>query len=806
MADYYEELCPHCENNYLLIYLCEECHAVFCGDCLQETTREELICYNCGRSDLEQNKSGKFHCKKCNSENIISEKRTVPACPNCGESSVVKIISKVESLKEGFQNVVQNSGQYLKPLEEQVNSLNLIRQELINLRENKLRINHFPQIEMQFLQIIKLFDNIKEATEKKTIDFFDDINRNLKYFAKINQLQPKVLPIVSAIQESFEKTSDDNLSFITESLHRLDDRIESLGMKINFMTSIKSLFMEYFQYIDMSEEEKPVFGLKCKLDTGENKQNEFNSTKGTILLTDKRIYFLHEKGIIRKRTVLLFSVLLDDLEAVNVEGTFSKKLTLEFANSMYKFKLNKEKRSQIIDFIEKARVFNSNKIDTDSLLTLKQVEISIGSFRESLDDAIFTIIGYCTGRFTLESELNPELNQRIEQNNDRNQQVQRSYGEIMHENNNWSELAHNSGDIALDRHYTTEDNGFSSPYRQQESMAGHPTHRQPRQNNRYREETPEHLQYLFDLYAKRPVLHDLERQNWQYQALKGHGANIYPTEMQNNPIFNPYAAPEEYYEPHYLPSAPNPNFRQNAHEHQHNTVPRNSPSGYPAPQEMYANQYENYPQNIHEMGKSIFDDPRADQAEHLHSTFRNIQNRKSYSNYRNPDYNTGNTNRNEQGSHNSINRSIKNRVLSSKLRQHDLGNQQRDPWMENTQNRTQKYARKKNMRKNRSVLDGLMSIFPEETEKEEFVPRPQLRRQEFIPKTSLDQRIKPRSYAETLMKLEEREFSLKRTIEMLKLRRKRNKISENEYIEQFQNLQANLFSVQKKIQQIQSRI
>lgn len=817
MADYYEELCPFCENNYLLIYLCEECHAVFCGDCLKETTREELICYNCGRSDLEQNKSGKFYCKNCDSENIISEKRTVPACPNCAESSVVKIIQKAESLKQDFQSVVQNTEAYLKPLEEHVNSLNLIRQELINLRENKLRINHFPQIEMEFLQIIKLFDNIKEATEKKTIDFFDDINRNLKYFAKINQLQPKVLPIVSAIQESLEKNSDDNLSFITESLQRLDERIELLNMKTNFMGSIKSMFMEYFKYIDMSEDEKPVFGLKCKLDTGENKDNEFGSTKGTILLTDKRIYFLHEKGFIRKKTVLLFSVVLDDLETVNVEGTFSKKLTLEFANAMYKFKLNKEKRSQLIDFIEKARVFNGNKIDNDSLETLKHVEISIDTFTESLNDAIFTITGYCTGRFTLDAESSHDISHSDHYHNDTIGSIPSWDGMQVdpskHREMSNKQLSHHGPESSpRGRYYATNHDRRanqrssarniefpeqgSSRRSSSDYERARPSLRQADPHiGRHDSDYPEHLKYLYDMYAKRPSLHDLEHQNWQYQAMRDQGARVYPKDLRKKKIFNPYAAPDEYYEPHYLPTAVR---NQNYPDPRGQAPSRQRQDRYHRQDPMYSGDHGH---DLNDMGDQVFNNRSMRGGEQLHDTFKSIRTDKDYSNYGDP-YEAHQRQRHMS----SINDSIKNRVLSSKLR--DTRGQSRDT---NRRTRgdssdTRVYARKKNMRKNRSVLDSLMSIFPEDEEKEEFVPKPRVRKEEFVPKTRIDQRLKPRSYAETLMKLEEREFSLKRTIEMLKLRRKRNKISESEYLDQFQNLQANLFSVQKKIQQVQSRM
>ncbi|MHA1339571.1 MAG: PH domain-containing protein [Promethearchaeota archaeon] len=399
MNDYYEELCPFCEHNIFLTYICEDCTAVFCGDCLKEKVSEELICSNCGHNELERNKAGKFYCVKCNSENIISVKKTLYTCPNCGESKIIKISEKFNKIKEEFKDIIIKTKKFTEPLALVVKNLLETRERLVRLRLNKPCIYHFPKFESELLQSIKLFENLKEAANKKTIDFYDDVNRNLDYFANLHSLPPKTIPILDGINENFKKNMEELQEFLNNATKKFDPKIGALNLKINFMESIQTMFLSYKEDLNLEDDEKPVFGLKCKLDTGSNNDNEYHSKNGVILLTNKKLYFIHERGMIKKKSALLFSVLLEDLQTVQVEGAITKKLSLEFVNSMYKFKISKENRDQLIDFIEKARIFDSNKIDETSLEAIREVEISIKNYQEALEEAIYAIISFCNNEY-----------------------------------------------------------------------------------------------------------------------------------------------------------------------------------------------------------------------------------------------------------------------------------------------------------------------------------------------------------------------------------------------------------------------
>ena len=78
----------------------------------------------------------------------------------------------------------------------------------------------------------------------------------------------------------------------------------------------------------------------------------------------------------------MFSVILTEFKNVQIEGKVSKRLALEFESSNYKFKLSKDKRSQLMDFIENAKEFDKeylvnhhkNKLHTNNKWTSNQLD------------------------------------------------------------------------------------------------------------------------------------------------------------------------------------------------------------------------------------------------------------------------------------------------------------------------------------------------------------------------------------------------------------------------------------------------
>lgn len=853
-TDYYEELCPFCENNLLLIYLCEECSAVFCGDCLKEAYTDELICSNCGHTNILKNKSDKFVCKECKSENIISIKKKVQVCPNCGDNHVIKISDKIQKIRDHFKKTVDNTRKFVTPLKNTSDEINRIKEKIALLRKEPVPIYHFPQLELEILQLVKLFDNVKDAVNQKAVDYYDEINRNIKYFYHLNNLQPKVLPIISALAESFEKHLMENEQFVNQSILRLADRISAIQLKLNFMETVHTLFMEYKDLITLEPEEKAVFGLNCKLDEGETKEDiELKSKSGTILLTNRRLYFFYEKGVIKKKTTLLFSVLLDDLQTVQVEGTISKKLSLEFVDSMYKFKLSKENRSQLIDFIEKARLFDNNKTDETNTMALKNIDITVKKFTDSIEEAIMTINAYINGNIRDLDKFFGNIPNRSYsnislENNDVSAQLNDYNRELIQNSNQYTEY-----DSLFNRkpnansQNTHEQNNYSefpninrwfAPKEKERNNQNRPLFRYPpiNQNQLRNTQTNSQEKALMDTYIKRPTI-----QHQQFDP-----GSLYTDRVRYNPNLgshcciadpiNIFPQPNleinnsQYLHPNcqlYPPISPSPGFI------------RYNPIEYPQyPQQVQypqQEQYPQYPQNQQYPQQGQYPQyPQQTQQQQSIYPFQSIPPSPYFipqdpsenytdNNTQNLDYsdNQNNSDINQVGSyvfgkpslHNTLNRirqlnsndkPIKNEDhLNKTLKKNFISNNIRSNQDQNTPNQLSSNKSSQSFKK--SMFDGLMSIFPnKDDEKKSQSFSDKLRGA--IPPINLGGSGKPGNLAEKLLELEEQEYSINRTLEMLDLRQKRGYISENEYLSKYQKLQGELYNIQKEIAKINQNL
>ena len=159
MSDYYENLCPFCESNLLLSYFCADCHSVFCEDCVHFTIADELVCSSCGSREISMENIAALECKNCNSRHIASIQKQIKTCPQCSSDHVVKIVQKFDWLRNRFKAIITNSKQFLNPLMYAADVISIQKEKLIRLREDSVKICHNPRLEMELLQLIKLFQD-----------------------------------------------------------------------------------------------------------------------------------------------------------------------------------------------------------------------------------------------------------------------------------------------------------------------------------------------------------------------------------------------------------------------------------------------------------------------------------------------------------------------------------------------------------------------------------------------------------------------------------------------------------------------
>ncbi len=395
MPIYPGNVCSICSESINLTWICPECHQVFCDDCVNVQTEDILVCLDCNGREFEENRHGVHICKLCGSQNVQIGKNVFTECRNCGSRKILRIIDLQDQLITRYKQIINQTRAFAAPIKNAVELLNSLRTKLYQLRHENPPALHYPNLEQELFMVVNLMDNVKNELSEQVFHYFQIIQRNIHYIKEIRITHPENLSYINEILEYFERERKKVEQSAQSRIEHLSTKLERIETQITLMGSVQANFIKYMNKLKLDPEEKIVFVQNCKLSNGKNSDDAFSNKNGTIMLTSKRLYFLHEHGLFRKQTAVLFRIKLEDIENAGVKGKLIKKVSLESLNSMYNFKLPKEDRDNLLDWIERARKFDHlNQVDKESWQRLNRVKINATLFQEQLEQTIYELIGF----------------------------------------------------------------------------------------------------------------------------------------------------------------------------------------------------------------------------------------------------------------------------------------------------------------------------------------------------------------------------------------------------------------------------
>ena len=395
MPIYPGEKCPICGANPNITHLCNNCGEIMCEECLEIHTKDIEVCSICGNLDLEIDKKNNPSCKNCGSVEIRITKEIYSVCPSCDSEKIITIEDKQQELLSYYKSLIKNTRNYIQLQKDFIAKIRENRGILYDLRNDYPRMSHYPELESDFIILIKLFNNSKTTIYAEVTKFFQEIQRNIHYISEITITHPSNLPYINEILKLFSREYDKVIRSIKNHISKLMEKLQPIKDKIATMQNIRVIFDRFSKAIQFRPEEKIIYGLDCKLSTGVRTENKISGKNGTILITNKKLYFFHERGLFNKKKTLLFSVDLGDLQEADIKGKIQKKVTLDFVNSMYEFKVSKEDREKLLDWLQIAINYDTtNIIDENNMKLLLKYKLTLNLFEDELENAIYQLIGF----------------------------------------------------------------------------------------------------------------------------------------------------------------------------------------------------------------------------------------------------------------------------------------------------------------------------------------------------------------------------------------------------------------------------
>ncbi len=388
MSEQHYQICRFCQRKVKLAYYCESCGTSCCSDCLHEEKIKSFICQDCNSTNITISESEKI-CKDCGAENIVQKSQLLKSCPKCHSNQIINIYEKKEDLEKSFMDLIKNSRGFITPLRDLLGSLYRLKQKVMDARAPPIRCFHYPTMELDLLALFKLFIYAKENLIEKIRNFIQHLSLNKEYFFDIYTQQNSNIKIIEDILENLTRSYNSINSFIVTNVTTISSSIETLAKNLNFIDKITYYFTNYLKFLNLADEEKPVYAIHSKLSNGLNTQDKFKKDKGILFITNFDLSFVHEYGKRKKKQEGIFKAPVKDLTKVQIRGKIFKKLYIEFPYGRYEFSLPPNSISRVLDYILLARSFDETIVyDKEAAKKLFNIEVDMSDLTNFIEEAI----------------------------------------------------------------------------------------------------------------------------------------------------------------------------------------------------------------------------------------------------------------------------------------------------------------------------------------------------------------------------------------------------------------------------------
>ena len=391
MSDKNAQLCRFCQSNMNnnMQYYCEECGASCCSECLNEEKFDYFICQDCDSKNVEIRDDGTKLCKECGNENVVWTTQRLKSCPKCHSHHIINIYEKKEELEQKFLELIKETRDFVQPIRSINIKLNSLRQRLKKARDPPIKCYHYPNMEAELLDLFKLYLYMKSSLLEKINIHFRQLSLNREYFFDIYRQPNSNIKIIQGILENLHRSFDSINEFTTQNINLIAEKMEKIDRNLQIVNKIEELFTTYKKFLNLADNEKPVYAIKTKLTNGLNSDDKFKKNNGILFITNYDLSFVHEYGILKKKQETIFKAPVDDLISVKERGRIFKKLMLAFSYGKYEFSLPAKTIPKIIEYILLARNFEENTIfDSFSANRLEKIELDLHDLISFIEQGI----------------------------------------------------------------------------------------------------------------------------------------------------------------------------------------------------------------------------------------------------------------------------------------------------------------------------------------------------------------------------------------------------------------------------------
>ncbi|MHA1638187.1 MAG: hypothetical protein ACTSUB_09265, partial [Candidatus Thorarchaeota archaeon] len=323
IEDSSRQRCKKC-NEHQATHMCEDCGITICTECIDTKSNQYIVCRECHHNLGIPAQGEKFEsCPECESEDLSTGRRVEEICPRCHSSMIISIEEKRRTLSHDLRHAVMSLHQGHTKLRDFNNQLTSSKRLLVSLRMASFL--HYNWIEDKL-----------EALNEEVVAIKSRVSNQAEIVAKRMVAETKGLmdnvswttaqfPFIEGVTQRVTHIGNQYLANVDGALMEAKSTLQDITTQLEGLDYYRKKFANFYDVSELSVNELPVCAIPNIKVTGSNFLRHDKAT-GTLHITNKRLVFVAETGLVRKKLDVIFDFPLMYLKSIEEDGRIRKRL------------------------------------------------------------------------------------------------------------------------------------------------------------------------------------------------------------------------------------------------------------------------------------------------------------------------------------------------------------------------------------------------------------------------------------------------------------------------------------------------
>ena len=382
--------CKVCQSR-TATHVCEDCGVSLCNDCMDVKSSEYYVCSECHHI-IENVPFGEkpTECPDCESKNLSTGKRSESICPRCHSVRVVLFEEKRRTLAQELRYAIMTIQYGHTKLKEFSNRLESCKQLLVSLR--MANFLHYQWLEDRIENIQKEAPALKKRIGSQAEIVAKQIAAETKGVIDYNAWRPEQFSFIEGIKNRVTQLGLQYEISVDDALEIARSDLEEIAKHLDGLSYYRKHFNGFYEQGELSVNELPVCAFpEMKLVGSDFLKHD--KAQGTLYITNKRLVFIAETGIVRKRTEIVFDFPLAYLKGIEEDGRIRKKLILNMKQGSVKVACSDQTKRVLPDYLEIARGFEKYiQTDLARVRKLEQTQCNVSDVRMKIENLVYTLL------------------------------------------------------------------------------------------------------------------------------------------------------------------------------------------------------------------------------------------------------------------------------------------------------------------------------------------------------------------------------------------------------------------------------